>query len=105
MSNLTVNIDPALLKKAKIYAAKNDTTLSDLVRKRLVEITASEDSVAERCSAGKVKLREGATIENMGLNEFIGEVARTKNGLYRIPQDDAEAAAKTILNVISEASK
>lgn len=102
MANLTVNIDPVLLKKAKIYATKNDTTLSELVRKRLIEIAATEDSVAAKCSAGKVMLREGAEMANMGLNEFISEVATTKNGLYHIPYAEAEVAAKIILNVIQQ---
>lgn len=33
----SIKIDPKLLKKAKMYAIKHDTTLSDLIEKSLIE--------------------------------------------------------------------
>lgn len=34
---VSIKIDPKLWKRAKIYVAKHDTTLSDLVEKSLIE--------------------------------------------------------------------
>lgn len=34
---VSIKIDPKLWKKAKMYAVKHDTTLSDLVEKSLIE--------------------------------------------------------------------
>ena len=44
MANVTMNIDDDLLKKARKIAIDNDTTLSEMYRGFLAELTRQEDA-------------------------------------------------------------
>ncbi|MEI8095163.1 MAG: DUF6364 family protein [Spirochaetales bacterium] len=44
MANVTMSIDDDLLKKARKIAIDNDTTLSEMYREYLAELTLQEDA-------------------------------------------------------------
>lgn len=48
MKNITLAIDADILRQARIFAAKNDTTVNALVRNYLTQLAASEETEKEQ---------------------------------------------------------
>jgi len=57
MKNLTVSLDDEVYRRARMRAAEQDTSVSALVRRFLVEV-ASEESEAERMKREEGRLRD-----------------------------------------------
>lgn len=98
MPNLTVNITPELLRQAKVYASQNNTTLSEIVRGRLLEVTRANRSTIEKYSDGSISSSEGQ--QALGLNskeEFFQEVCRSGHNLYHLNREKAEQLANGAL--------
>src|SRR3990170_316152 len=47
MKNITLAMDERVLREARLYAAKHDTTVNALVREYLTQLAAQEDRAAE----------------------------------------------------------
>jgi uncharacterized protein YdaU (DUF1376 family) len=60
MRNITVSLDDATYRRARIIAAERDTSVSALVKRFLVDL-ASEESEAERLKREERALRERIT--------------------------------------------
>jgi len=60
MKNITVSLDDAIYRRARMIAAQRDTSVSALVRQFLVEIGSGE-SEAERLRREERALRERIT--------------------------------------------
>lgn len=98
MPNITVNVTPELLRQAKIYASKNNTTLSNIVRDKLNEVTRSEQSAIEKYAQGLITSSEGQQALNLATREeFFHEVCRAGHQLYHIPREQAERLANEAL--------
>ena len=72
MKNITVSVDDTVYRRARVIAAQQDTSVSALVKRFLMEL-ASEESDTERLKRKERLLRERIT-------EFRGSV--------RLPRDD-----------------
>ncbi|MBV9052761.1 MAG: hypothetical protein JO357_13050 [Hyphomicrobiales bacterium] len=60
MKNITVSLDDAVYRRARIIAAERDTSVSALVKRFLVEL-ASEESGPEQLKRKERSLRERIT--------------------------------------------
>lgn len=60
MRNITVSLDDATYRRARMIAAERDTSVSALVKRFLVDL-ASEESEAERLKREERALRERIT--------------------------------------------
>lgn len=101
MPNLTVNIDPELLRQAKVYASQHGTTLSDLVRKNFLEITKSDRSIIERYVDGGISSADAQ--QALGLRtkqDFFAEVCRSGHQLYHLKREKAEQLANAAIALI-----
>jgi plasmid stability protein len=59
MKNITLAIDENILRQARIFAAKHDTTVNALVRDYLTELAGSEEKAfEERAAAARKRLGE-----------------------------------------------
>jgi len=57
MKNITVSLDDATYRRARLIAAQRDTSVSALVKRFLVELAAGE-SEAERLKRQEAELRD-----------------------------------------------
>lgn len=60
MKNITVSVDDETYRRARIAAAEQDTSVSALVRRFLVEVAAKE-SERERLKREEAELRDAVT--------------------------------------------
>lgn len=98
MPNLTVNIAPELLRQAKLYAAQNNTTLSNIVRSKLLDVTKSQRTVIEKYTEGAISSTEAQ--QALGLKtkqEFFRAVCKSGKPLYHINRDKADQQAHEAL--------
>ncbi|MFM7295032.1 MAG: hypothetical protein ACKO1K_09525 [Burkholderiales bacterium] len=98
MPNLTVNVAPELLRQAKVYASQNSTTLSDIVRRNLVDLTRTNRSTAERYADGSISSAEGQ--RELGLDskdQFFEEVCGSGHSLYHLDRAKADQLATEAL--------
>lgn len=101
MPNLTVNVTPELLRQAKVYASQNGTTLSDIVRKNLADLTKRNRSVVERYAAGSISSSEGQ--QELGLDskdQFFAKVCGSGLSLYHLDRTKADQLATEALILI-----
>ena len=79
MKNVTLTVDEATLKAARIYAAEHSTTVSALVRDYLAKLAGSQETTA----AERAKIRE----ELLALSERspgrLGDWKWNREDLYR----------------------
>jgi hypothetical protein len=81
MPNLTLHLDAALLKAAKVYAAQHDTSISELVRQHLAALTTSAtDEIRSRLSAEKPRIKAAAKKRGLRNLRVFGSVARGEAG-------------------------
>jgi predicted nucleotidyltransferase len=81
MPNLTLQIDQALLKAAKVYAAQHDTSISELVRQHLSELTQGpSDEIRTRLAAEKPRIEAAAKKRGLRNLRVFGSVARGEAG-------------------------
>jgi len=77
MPNLTLHLDAALLKAAKVYAAQHDTSISELVRQHLATLTrAPTDEIRTRLAAEKPRIEAAAKKHGLRNLRVFGSVAR-----------------------------
>lgn len=77
MPNLTLQLDQALLKAAKVYAARHDTSISELVRRHLTELTrATNNEIAAQLAAKKARIQALAKKRGLHNLRVFGSVAR-----------------------------
>lgn len=77
MPNLTIQLDQALLKAAKVFAAQHDTSISELVRQHLTELTkATSHEIAAQLAAKKPRIEALAKKRGLGNLRVFGSVAR-----------------------------
>lgn len=77
MPNLTLQLDPALLKAAKVYAARHETSISELVRRHLSELTrATANEIASQLAAKKPRIEALAKKRGLRNLRVFGSVAR-----------------------------
>lgn len=101
MPNLTVNVTPELLRQAKVYASQNGTTLSDIVRKNLADLTRRNRSVVERYAVGSISSSEGQ--QELGLDskdQFFANVCGSGLSLYHLDRIRADQLATEALILI-----
>lgn len=81
MPNLTLHLDAALLKAAKVYAAQHDTSISELVRQHLAALTnASTDEIRTRLATEKSRIEAAAKKRGLRNLRVFGSVARGEAG-------------------------
>jgi predicted nucleotidyltransferase len=81
MPNLTLHLDAALLKAAKVYAAQHDTSISELVRRHLSELTQGpSDEIRTRLAAEKPRIEAAAKKRGLRNLRVFGSVARGEAG-------------------------
>lgn len=77
MPNLTIQLDAALLKAAKVYAARHDTSISELVRRHLAELTrATNNEIAAQLAAERSRIQALAKKRGLHNLRVFGSVAR-----------------------------
>jgi hypothetical protein len=77
MPNLTLQLDHTLLKAAKVYAAQHDTSISELVRRHLTELTkATSSGIAAQLAAKKPRIEALAKKRGLRNLRVFGSVAR-----------------------------
>lgn len=77
MPNLTLHLDAALLKAAKVYAARHDTSISELVRRHLAELTrATNNEIAAQLAAERSRIQALAKKRGLHNLRVFGSVAR-----------------------------
>jgi predicted nucleotidyltransferase len=77
MPNLTLHLDAALLKAAKVYAAQHDTSISELVRQHLAALTrATDGEIAAQLAAEKPRIEALALKRGFRNLRIFGSVAR-----------------------------
>lgn len=77
MPNLTLQLDHTLLKAAKVYAAQHDTSISELVRRHLTELTkATSSEIAAQLAAKKPRIEALAKKRGLRNLRVFGSVAR-----------------------------
>lgn len=77
MPNLTLQLDQTLLKAAKVYAAQHDTSISELVRRHLAELTkATSNEIAAQLTAKKPRIEALAKKRGLRNLRVFGSVAR-----------------------------
>ncbi|MGH8687133.1 MAG: DUF6364 family protein [Burkholderiales bacterium] len=81
MANLTLHLDAALLKAAKVYAAQHDTSISELVRRHLAQVTAgAKNEIAALLAARKGQIEALAAKRGLRDLRLFGSVARGEAG-------------------------
>jgi len=94
MPNLTVNVTPELLKQAKLYASQHNTTLSDLVRSNLAELTKTDKTVLEKFADGSVSSEDARALLNFkNKDELFHAICSGGLAIYHISRDKAEKMA------------
>jgi predicted nucleotidyltransferase len=77
MPKLTLQIDKALLKAAKVYAAQHDTSINELVRQHLSALTQGpSDKIRTQLSAVKPRIEAAAKKHGLRNLRVFGSVAR-----------------------------
>jgi predicted nucleotidyltransferase len=77
MPNLTLHLDQALLKAAKVYAAQHDTSISELVRQHLSQLTGgANNEIAALLAANKQRIEALARKRGLRNLRVFGSVAR-----------------------------
>jgi hypothetical protein len=77
MPNLTLHLDQALLKAAKVYAAQHDTSISELVRQHLSQLTGgANNEIAALLAANKQRIETLAKKRGLRNLRVFGSVAR-----------------------------
>lgn len=74
-SNLTITLDADILREARVYAARKDTSVNQLVRDYLEGLVAQETRHAEKLKALDELMERG-----IGL---VGEITWNRDDLYR----------------------
>jgi plasmid stability protein len=74
-SNLTITLDADILREARVYAARKDTSVNQLVREYLEGLVAQETRHAEKLKALDELMERG-----IGL---VGEITWNRDDLYR----------------------
>jgi hypothetical protein len=77
MPNLTLHLDQALLKAAKVYAAQHDTSISELVRQHLSQLTGgANNEIAALLAANRQRIETLAKKRGLRNLRVFGSVAR-----------------------------
>jgi len=77
MPNLTLHLDQALLKAAKVYAAQHDTSISELVRQHLSQLTGgASNEIAALLAANRQRIETLAKKRGLRNLRVFGSVAR-----------------------------
>ncbi len=77
MRNLTIQLDESLIKTAKVYAAQHDTSISEIVRRHLTELTkATSAGIAALLAARKPRIEALAKKRGLHNLRIFGSVAR-----------------------------
>ena len=74
-SNLTITLDADILREARVYAARKNTSVNQLVREYLEGLVAQETRHAEKLKAQDELMERG-----IGL---AGEITWNRDDLYR----------------------
>lgn len=74
-SNLTITLDADILREARVYAARKDTSVNQLVREYLEGLVAQETRHAEKLKALDELMERG-----IGL---VGEITWNRDDIYR----------------------
>ena len=105
MPNLTISLDEALLRAAKIYAARKGTSVSRIVRDHLAEVTglaaakpAGDDWLA-RFSRDEVGRREVMRALGVDYGTLIEMMAARGLPLPALPEEETDAMAATFARV------
>jgi uncharacterized protein len=77
MPNLTLHLEQALLKAAKVYAAQHDTSISEIVRRHLSELTGgASNEIAALLVANRLRIEALAKKRGIRNLRVFGSVAR-----------------------------
>jgi hypothetical protein len=104
MPNLTVTIDAELLRAAKIYAARTGTSLSRIVREHLAEVTglrprAEDDDALTRYARDEIGRHEAMRALGVDYGTLLDLMAERDLSIPRVPEQDAEAMARTFARI------
>ena len=81
MPNLTLHLEQALLRAAKVYAAQHDTSISELVRRHLAQLTGGAGkALAARLAAEQLRIEALAKKRGLRNLRLFGSVARGEAG-------------------------
>ncbi len=111
MPNLTVSIDAALLKAAKVHAATQGTSISKIVREHLAEVTGlrprperSEDPLV-RYARDEIGRKEAMEALDVGYGTLLDLMAERGLPLPELPPQETDAMALTFEQTLDAAGR
>ncbi|MGH6914609.1 MAG: DUF6364 family protein [Geminicoccales bacterium] len=110
MPNLTVTIDAELLRAAKVHAARTGTSISRIVRQHLAEVTGlqprpEDDDVLARYARDQIGRHEAMRALGVDYGTLLELMAERGLAVPRVPDQEAEAMARTFARVWRNASE
>lgn len=104
MANLTVTIDPELLRAAKVYAARSGTSISRIVREHLAALTGLQsrpqgDDALARYARDEIGCHEAMRALDVDYGTLLDRMARRGLSVPRVPDEQAEAMARTFAQI------
>ena len=104
MPNLTVSIDAELLRAAKTYAARTGTSISRIVREHLAEVTGlrprpEDDDVLARYARNEIGRHEALRALGVDYGTLLELMAERGLAIPRVPDEEAEAMARTLARI------
>ena len=98
MPNLTVNVTDELLKQSKIYASEHRTTLSNIVRNNLIDLTKINKTILEKYADGSLSSKDAVNSLNLDSKEELFKlVCASGLEIYHIENNLAEKMANNAL--------
>lgn len=106
MKNVTLAVDEEILRAAKIYAAAHDTSVSQLVRDYLAELTGlaapkgdEATTILQRYSQGHLGRRGALEALGVDYGTLLLELSQRRLPRPRASEGDAQAMAKDFVRV------
>lgn len=104
MPNLTVTIDAALLRAAKVHAARTGTSLSRIVREHLAEVTglqprAEDDDILARYAHDEIGRHEALRALDVDYGTLLEMMAIRGLSVPRVPDREAAGMARAFAQV------
>ncbi len=109
MPNLTVSLDRAVIKAAKVYAAVHGTSISRIVREHLAEITgfgprpSTSGDPLVRFSRDDIGRKEAMAALGVDYGALIGMMAERRLPLPELPKKETDAMAAAFERIMQDA--